>query len=110
MSGEAYRQMALAELAHSDTFFGHPGMEHARRLALLEEDTDESAAAEAGTPLLTHLQSFQASWPFLYTEPTFSFSSADCFRSFFNHKVLCLRYWIHRRWTRVKPTQQTCCG
>ena len=50
MSGEAYRQMALAELAHSDTFFGQPGMEHARRLALLEEDTDETAAAEAGTP------------------------------------------------------------
>jgi hypothetical protein len=44
MSGQTYREMALAEMAHSNTFFGHPGIERARRLALLPENDDESAS------------------------------------------------------------------
>ena len=41
MSGQAYRQMALAEMAHSSTFYGGTGMERARRLALLPEDEED---------------------------------------------------------------------
>ena len=42
MSGKAYREMALAEMANSTTFFGNSNIEHARRLALLPESPDEA--------------------------------------------------------------------
>jgi len=44
MSGQTYREMALAEMAQSNTFFGQPGMERARRLALLPESEEEAAS------------------------------------------------------------------
>ena len=46
MSGKTYRQMALAEIAHSNTFFGDRAIEGARRQALAE--TDEEQANEDG--------------------------------------------------------------
>ncbi len=46
MSGQAYREMALAEMAHSTTFFGNVGLERARRLALLPEDSDQLPSAQ----------------------------------------------------------------
>lgn len=49
MSGQAYRQMALAELANSTTFFGNPDMDRARRLALLEEGSEEAEAGQIST-------------------------------------------------------------
>lgn len=45
MSGQAYREMALAEMANSTTFFGNANLERARRLALLPETTDEAEAS-----------------------------------------------------------------
>lgn len=48
MSGQAYRQMALAELAQSRTFYGATNMEHARHLALLAENDEEDSIAERG--------------------------------------------------------------
>ena len=99
MSGEAYRQMALAELARSDTFFGHPGMEHARRLALLEEDTDEPAAAEAGTHILALTCSVSRTAGRPPTKPASNVSSADCSGGLFDYKVVCLEYRIWGMWT-----------
>lgn len=45
MSGQTYREMALAEMAHSTTFFGNTSLERARRLALLPEDEAETGTA-----------------------------------------------------------------
>jgi hypothetical protein len=44
MSGQTYREMALAEMARSSTFFGQPGMERARRLALLPENEEGTSS------------------------------------------------------------------
>ena len=53
MSGQAYRQMALAEMAQSSTFYGSTNMEHARRLALLPEVSDEEEQDNGGTNFLS---------------------------------------------------------
>ena len=54
MSGQAYREMALAEMAHSTTFFGNAALERARRQALLSEDDVEAGSTPTrGEQLLT---------------------------------------------------------
>lgn len=47
MSGQAYRQMALAEMAQSSTFYGGTDMERARRLALLPEEDEDNFDEQA---------------------------------------------------------------